>query len=211
MWSRSVCASHRDRYSRFADETFSEEHKPTLLVEYRHRFVDTLKSRCKVQIWDCLSSGQANIMTSIYRGAHGVVLLYDVMDPESLVAAPDWLKEIMTYSTKQVVVYLVGTKTDIPHRRVSIVQGQGMAKQMGVKYFEVSSKTGENVDSLFCKIVNDLKDVNALSMAASTRSPSSTPQHSRQDPTLLGGGDADRANSSAPARDDEKRKCCTLM
>lgn len=147
-------------------------------------------------------------MTSIYKGAHGVILLFDVTNPESLESTPDWLKEIQTYSTPRVVVYLVGTKTDLLDRKVSIEQGQEMAKRLGLKYFEVSAKTGGNVDSLFCKIINDLKDVNALSMAASTRSPSSTPQTSIQDPALL--MNEGTANSSGGTGKEES-KCCIIL
>ena len=191
--------------NRFADETFSEEHKPTLLVEYRHRFIDTLRSRCKVQIWDCLASSSATIMSSIYKGAHGIILLYDVTSPSTLESTEDWLKEIKTYAKADVVVYLVGTKTDLD-RNVSIESGKQMAEKLGIKYYEVSSKTGENVDSLFCKIVNDLKDVNMLSVA---RSSSSAPAHSRQDPSFLNSNDI-RASSSADPK-DEKGKCCCVI
>lgn len=201
-------------FNMFADETFSEEHRPTLLVEYRHRFIDTLKSRCKIQIWDCLSSSSAAIMTSIYKGAHGVVLLYDVNNRDTLDSAPEWLAEIQQYSTKNIVVYLVGTKTDLPNRLVSIEQGQAMAARLGIKYFEVSSKTGENVDSLFCKIINDLKDINALSIAASSRAASTAPTLSRQDPYLLAGEDDSARQSSSSVRagnDSSTRKCCIIL
>lgn len=145
-------------------------------------------------------------MSSIYKGAHGVILLYDVTNPDTLFSGPDWFKEIKSYASEKIVIYLVGTKTDVD-RKVSVEQGQAMAVQLGVKYFEVSSKTGGNVDSLFCKIINDLKEINALSMAASSRSPSSATQHSRQDASLIAGAAGGPVHSNSTA---EKNKCCII-
>jgi GTPase SAR1 family protein len=153
-------------------------------------------------------------MSSIYKGAHGVILLYDVSNPDTLGSAPDWLKEIQSYSSAKVVIYLVGTKTDLD-RKVSIEQGQGMAAELGIKYYEVSAKTGGNVDSLFCKIINDLKEVNALSLAASSmRSPSSsTQQHnSRHDSSLLSlGNNGVPRSSSAAERKKGGSRCCVIQ
>lgn len=148
------------------------------------------------------------MMSSIYKGAHGIILLYDVTNRDSLEASPDWLAEIKSYASPSVVVYLVGTKTDLPGRKVPISDGKAMAEKLGIKYFEVSSKTGENVDSLFCKVVNDLKDVNALSTATSTNmSAASTPQPSRQDANLISAAEG----TSGAGEEKQKKTCCTIM
>jgi GTPase SAR1 family protein len=195
-------------HTRFADETFSEEHKPTHLVEYRHRFIDTLNARCKVQIWDCLSSTSPRLMSSIYKGAHGVVLLYDVTNPDTLESAPDWYKEIQSYSSPKVVAYFVGTKTDLD-RKVSIEQGQAMAAQLGIKYYEVSSQNGGNVDSLFCKLVNDVKEVNAILAALSPRK--SLTVRPRQNHGLTVGADGGALPSSTQEEKANKTRCCIIQ
>eukprot|EP00602_Paraphysomonas_sp_CaronLab_P011511 CAMPEP_0185040448 /NCGR_PEP_ID=MMETSP1103-20130426/38507_1 /TAXON_ID=36769 /ORGANISM="Paraphysomonas bandaiensis, Strain Caron Lab Isolate" /LENGTH=229 /DNA_ID=CAMNT_0027579749 /DNA_START=52 /DNA_END=741 /DNA_ORIENTATION=+ len=145
-------------FKRFAGEPFVEEHESTQTVEYRHRYIDTAKNRCKVQVWDCVSTASKAVMTSIYKGSNAVILLFDVTNSESLRSIPDWLHEISGYAPAGVSVYLVGTKIDDEHREVSTGEGEYVADKHALQYFEVSSKTGAGVDSIFNKIVHDLED-----------------------------------------------------
>jgi GTPase SAR1 family protein len=96
-------------------------------------------------------------MTSIYKGANAVILLVDLTNAESFGSISDWLSEIRSYAPKA-PVYLVGTKSDSP--AVSFLEEEChlMAESHGLTYSQVSSKTGENVDALFIKIVGDLKE-----------------------------------------------------
>lgn len=143
-------------------------------------------------------------MTSIYKGAHGVILLFDVHNRASFDSVDDWMKEIKGFAKDNCVIYLVGTKIDAPHRVISSEQGQQMASTLGIKYYEVSAKTSDNVDNLFCKIVNDLKDANALSTSASSRSPSSVYGSSKQDDQIL-------LNSSSHPGKSENNCCCIIQ
>ena len=146
-------------FLRFADETFNPSHEPTKSVEYRHRYIETSKYRCKVQVWDCVSSASKAIMTSIYKGSNAIILLIDVTNSSSLEAIPDWLQEIKEFSPPSSVIYLVGTKIDkIEERKISYESCQAIARRFSLSYREVSSKTGENVDNLFATIVEELED-----------------------------------------------------
>lgn len=145
-------------FRRFADEAFMATHNPTQSVEYRHRYIDTDRNRCKVQLWDCVSSASRAVMMSIYKGSNVVILLFDVTNISTLESIPDWLNEVKEYAPSTTVVYLVGTKIDLPSRKVSESEGLDVATRHGLKYFEVSSKTGLHVDALFNMIVTDLED-----------------------------------------------------
>jgi Ras-related protein Rab-8A len=148
-------------FKRFADETFSDSHETTQSVEYRHRYIQFNSSerafKCKVQVWDCISSASKAIMTSIYKGANAIILLVDMTNNESFGAIPDWLDEIRSFSSPKAAVYLVGTKLDSPSVCVSKEKGLAIAQSYRLPYTQVSSKTGENVDALFVKIVGDLQ------------------------------------------------------
>lgn len=127
-------------------------------MEYRHRYIETSKNRCKVQVWDCVASASKAIMTSIYRGSSAIILLVDVTNSSSLEAIPDWLSEIREFAPPTAVIYLVGTKVDSTDRVISTDECQKIAKKYQLKYSEVSAKTGENVDQLFASIVEELED-----------------------------------------------------
>lgn len=159
---------------RFADETFSEVHEPTQTVEYRHRFIQTNEFRCKVQVWDCVSSVSKTLMSSIYKGANAVVLLVDVTNRSSLESVPDWLKEIREYAPAATPVYLVATKIDCDDWKFTSDELAEMAVKHELKHWELSSKTGINVDGLFYKIVADVKDDTLMAMEEREQSMASS-------------------------------------
>jgi Ras-related protein Rab-11A len=72
----------------------------------------------KAQIWD--TAGQEryrSITNAYYRGAVGALLVYDITSLKSFESLPEWLKQIKTYSESNIVVLLVGNKSDLKERR----------------------------------------------------------------------------------------------
>lgn len=143
---------------RFANEEFITTHETTQSVEYRHRFIETDKYRSKVQLWDCVSSVSKSVTQSIYRGSNAIILLFDVTVADALDPLGEWLHEILHYAPPEALIYLVGTKIDIPNRQVSSDDGRKAAERLRLEYWELSSKTGEYLDELFFKIISDLQE-----------------------------------------------------
>lgn len=144
-------------FSRFADETFAEDHRMTQSVEYRHRYIEKNRFRCKAQVWDCISSASPAVMNCIYKGTNAVVLCFDLTNRESLDAVPDWVDEIHGYAGDSIHISLVGTKIDSPDRCISFSEGEEIANSLNLRYFETSAKTGEGVEQVFVNIVSELQ------------------------------------------------------
>ena len=144
-------------FSRFADETFCSEHKTTQSVEYRHRYIEKNRFRCKTQVWDCVASGSPAVMNSIYRGTNAVILCIDLTNKSSIEAVPDWVNEIHGYTQDDIHITLVGTKIDRPDRCISYEEAENVARSLKLCYFEVSSRTGQGVEQVFVNIVSDLQ------------------------------------------------------
>eukprot|EP01090_Pellita_catalonica_P015891 TRINITY_DN439_c0_g1_i2.p1 TRINITY_DN439_c0_g1~~TRINITY_DN439_c0_g1_i2.p1 ORF type:complete len:144 (-),score=35.23 TRINITY_DN439_c0_g1_i2:92-523(-) len=99
------------------------------------------------------------ITSSYYRGAHGVILVYDVTDQVSFNNARQWLTEIERYACGSVVKLLVGNKSDLTTKRVvDSVTGKEFADQFGLPFLEASAKDGTNVSDAFLKLVRDIFD-----------------------------------------------------
>lgn len=144
-------------FTRFADETFNAEHRITQSVEYRHRYIERNKFRCKTQVWDCISSGSSTVMTSIYKGTNAVILCIDLTNKASIDAVEDWISEIRGYTNDNIHISLVGTKIDSPDRCISYEDAEDVAKSLKLCYSEVSSKNGQGVERVFVNIVSDLQ------------------------------------------------------
>ena len=120
---------------RFADETYTESHISTIGVDFKIKTIELEGKVVKLQIWD--TAGQERFRTitsSYYRGAHGIIIVYDIL--------------------------LVGNKNDLggSKREVTYEQGREFADSIGIKFIETSAKTAANVDSVFLTMCREIRE-----------------------------------------------------
>ena len=104
----------------------------------------------KLQIWD--TAGQERFRTitkTYYKGAHGIILTYDVTDNNSFKNIRNWIKQIEANAQTNVCKVLVGNKCDKPDRVVSEEDGRKLAEDFKMSFFETSAKTNQNVNEVF--------------------------------------------------------------
>ena len=142
---------------RFAEDTFSEYYVSTIGVDFKIRTVESNGSLIKLQIWD--TAGQERFRTitaSYYRGAHGIIVVFDLSDPESFSNVKQWLIESDHYSRQCISKTLVGNKSDLK-RYVSTDEASNYAESMGMNYIETSAKNADNIDTLFYQMTEKIK------------------------------------------------------
>jgi Ras-related protein Rab-1A len=144
---------------KFVDNTYDEHYISTIGVDFKIKTVDVDGRKCKLQIWD--TAGQErfrNITTAYYRGAHGIILVYDTTNGESFNNTKFWLGEITKYASESVQILLIGNKTDRSDKRVSFQEGDDFAKRNNILFLETSAKTGANVMRAFDQFVHNIKN-----------------------------------------------------
>ena len=111
---------------RFSDDTYTESYISTIGVDFKIRTIPLEGKTVKLQIWD--TAGQERFRTitsSYYRGAHGIIIVYDCTDLESFENVKNWLGEIERYGSDGVSKLLVGNKCDLESaRKVSYDEGK---------------------------------------------------------------------------------------
>ncbi|XP_034055410.1 ras-related protein ORAB-1-like [Gymnodraco acuticeps] len=142
---------------RFADDTgisFS-----TIGVDFRIRTIELDGKTIKLQIWD--TAGQERFRTitsSYYRGAHGIIVVYDVTDQESFNNVKQWLQEIDRYASENVNKLLVGNKCDLTKKKVvDYTTAKEFAENVGIPFLEISAKSATNVDQAFMTMAAEIK------------------------------------------------------
>ena len=111
-----------------------------------------------MQIWDTAGEERfKNIISSYYRGASGILLLYNITDRESFESLNSWLIDIEKNAAKNVCKILVGTNCDLEdERKVTYQEGKDFATSNGIKFFEVSAKNNINVKEAFEILSEDI-------------------------------------------------------
>lgn len=142
------------------DDQFQENFMPTIGVDFKIRTINVDEKVCKLQIWD--TAGQERFKTitsSYYKGAHGIIVVYDITDRDSFNAVHTWMSEIEKYTQDNITRILVGNKTDLENRRaVSFEEGQEMANHYGVRFLETSAKECKNVETAFTTMTREIKN-----------------------------------------------------
>ncbi|EER02741.1 RAS small GTpases RIC1/ypt1, putative, partial [Perkinsus marinus ATCC 50983] len=179
---------------RFADDTYTESYISTIGVDFKIRTIELDGKTIKLQIWD--TAGQERFRTitsSYYRGAHGIIIVYDVTDRESFNNVKHWVQEIDKYATENVSKLLVGNKSDLTSKKVvTYDEGKELADQLGISFLETSAKNSHNVEQAFIEMSRGIKS-----------RVKTTPQPSRS-----GAGGPARLRPGQPAHGNQSG-CCS--
>ncbi|XP_073270867.1 ras-related protein RABA6a-like [Primulina huaijiensis] len=160
---------------RFSKDEFFLDSKPTIGVEFAYRSIKVGDKIVKAQIWD--TAGQERfraITSSYYRGALGALLVYDITRKSTFESLKKWLKELREFGNAEMVVVLVGNKSDLLHsREVNLEDGQSLAKLEQVSFMETSAKENLNVEEAFLHMIHRIYEVTShKSLEAKTTSES---------------------------------------
>lgn len=144
---------------RFADDTYTESYISTIGVDFKIRTIELDGKTIKLQIWD--TAGQERFRTitsSYYRGAHGIIVVYDVTDQESYANVKQWLQEIDRYASENVNKLLVGNKSDLTTKKVvDNTTAKEFADSLGIPFLETSAKNATNVEQAFMTMAAEIK------------------------------------------------------
>ena len=148
---------------RFADDSFTQSFITTIGIDFKIRTITLDGKRIKLQIWD--TAGQERfktITTAYYRGAMGILLVYDVTNESTFVNINQWMQAIRQHASSSVNKVLLGNKADtsgalVAKRTVPAARGQALADQHGIRFFETSAKNSINIEEAFSTITRDIK------------------------------------------------------
>merc|ERR1711935_1008256 len=136
---------------RFSENVFHESFLPTIGVDFKIKNVDVNDKVVKLHIWD--TAGQERFKTitaTYYKGAHGIILVYDITDRNTFNDIENWLAEIASHASPGVAKLLIGNKCDMEgDRQVSWQEGKDFADSLGVPFLETSAKQRINIEECF--------------------------------------------------------------
>ncbi|KEG14763.1 ras-related rab-4 [Trypanosoma grayi] len=148
---------------RFVEDTFSEDQAQTIGVEFGSKIVQLAGRKVKLQIWDTAGQERYKSVTrSYYRGAVGCLIVYDISQRSSYESVPQWLNDVRQLAGREVVVMLIGNKSDLSENRVVQHNEASLyALENGLLHFETSAASGEFVSEAFLKVAKTALNISA--------------------------------------------------
>ncbi|XP_053133502.1 ras-related protein Rab-13 isoform X1 [Hemicordylus capensis] len=158
---------------RFAEDNFSGTYISTIGIDFKIRTVEIEGKRIKLQVWD--TAGQERfktITTAYYRGAMGIILVYDITDEKSFENIQNWMKSIKENASAGVERLLLGNKCDMESKRkVPRDRAEKLSKEYGIRFFETSAKSSVNVAEAFSTLARDILLKSSKKSAAVNKRP----------------------------------------
>ncbi|KAH9842956.1 GTPase [Rhodofomes roseus] len=185
--------------SRFTRNEFNLETKSTIGVEFATRSITVDGKTLKAQIWDTAGQERYRAITAAYyRGAVGALLVYDISKHQTYVNVTRWLKELRDHADSNIVIMLVGNKSDLKHlRAVPTDEAKAFAAENNLSFMETSALDASNVESAFQTILTDIyRIVSSKSLEQSA------------DPIKPSAGDSITVAPSVDANANQGSKCC---
>lgn len=138
---------------------------PTIGVDFKIRTIDVDGKTVKLQIWD--TAGQERFKTitsSYYKGAHGIIVTYDITERDSFAKVSEWMSEVDKHAQENISRILVGNKKDLDsQRQVPYEEGKELADHFNVRFLETSAKESVNVEEAFTVMTREIKSKVATS------------------------------------------------
>ena len=134
---------------RFMEDSFIDLHMATIGLDYKLKTMILEEQKIvKVQIWDTAGQDKFRAITrNYYKGASGIILIFDVTNIKSFENIKKWINEIKEEISENVSIVLIGNKIDnLKERKITKEQGEKIANEIGTKFFETSAKTGEGIN-----------------------------------------------------------------
>ena len=166
---------------RFTDDTYSDGPAGLQLglicgIDFRSRTMSLDGKKAKMQIWDTAAQERFRTLgASYYKGAHGIVVAFDLTHRESFDNVRHWLEEVDKYAEPGINKMLVGNKCDMASKRaVTYDEARELADELGVRYLETSAKHDDNVNEAFAQMAKEIKDRVSMQVPPSATEPSTT-------------------------------------
>ena len=180
---------------KYTENNFQDSYLATVGIDFKVKTINIKDKQYKLFFYD--TTGQEkykSIAFNVIKTAHGIILMYDITDNASFTAIPEWITSVKDTKGKDFPMILCGNKIDLEEeRKISKEDGEGLADEYKIDFFEISNKDGTNVEEAGLRIVNKILEKRQNEGLIDYNSSHSSSKLSR---------------SSKSIQQDDSKKCC---
>ena len=167
---------------KYTENKYEESHVSTIGLDFKIKKIEINNKNYQLLLFD--TAGQErykSIALNVIKDTHGILLMYDITEKATFESIPDWIQNIKDLKGDDFPLILLGNKIDLENERtVSKEEGQKLADEIGIQFFEISNKEGINIQeaglALIKKIIEkkekekfDLNNSNSLQLSKKTK------------------------------------------
>ena len=144
---------------RYVEGQFFKNQLSTIGIDFKSKTLQIGNHEVRLKIWD--TAGQErfrNITSQYYKGAEGIILVFDLTKKESFDKINDWMKQIkLNTQSDEIAIVLLGNKKDIVNERViTFEEGKERGEEYGIKFFETSALDGSGIENAFQSLSEEI-------------------------------------------------------
>ena len=143
---------------RYAHGQFKEIYQTTIGVEFAVKIINIGNKIYKTQIWD--TAGQEkfrSITRNYYKNSVCALIVYDIICRQSFEDVKTWIEDCKKQCSNEIYMILIGNKLDLEEQRViTKEEGEELAEELGIKFYETSAKDGTNVEDVFINSADEI-------------------------------------------------------
>ena len=150
---------------RFCDGKFGEDSLTTIGLDRKAKFISHKEKKIQLEIWDTAGEERfRSIAKSSYKGADGILLMYDISKKETFRHIKSWIKDIQTNigdAMDKIALIVIGNKSDLPEseKQVDKKDIEDFENTMKLKIIEASAKDNINVNESMITLIDKMMEL----------------------------------------------------
>jgi len=144
---------------KYTDDTFNEKYISTIGIEFKEKYLEKNGENFKLRLVD--PSTLVTNQNLINLECDGIIFLYDITNKKSFDDISKYIEIFEKQKRKNFPMILLGNKIDKEtDRKISKEAGEGLAKDKGINFSEISVKEGTNVNEAVDSLINQIFETN---------------------------------------------------
>ena len=137
--------------NRFYQDKFEADYQATIGLDFHSKNVTINGNNIRLLLYDTAGQEKFKSLIPMYiRDANIILVVYDITNKDSFTHTEHWVNETKDLKREDAIFVLVGNKIDLENNRVvSKKEAEDFATEKGFLFYEVSAKTGEQIEDLF--------------------------------------------------------------
>ena len=137
--------------NRFYQDKFEPDYQATIGLDFHSKNVSINGNTVRLLLYDTAGQEKFKSLIPMYiRDANIILVVYDITNKDSFTHTEHWVNETKDLKREDAIFVLVGNKIDLEENRVvTKKEAEDFATEKGFLFYEVSAKTGEQIEDLF--------------------------------------------------------------